>query len=78
MLLGKNTFQRLVRHVGHNIMPSLRFEVAAYEVLQEAVESYLVTRFEDCVSCPAYAKQTTIMESDVASVLRIRGGRLSG
>lgn len=45
----------------------------ALQTLQIATEDYLVDLFEDSYSCALFANRTTLMISDLALVMRIRG-----
>ncbi|XP_016975587.2 histone H3.3-like [Drosophila rhopaloa] len=74
-LIRKLPFQRLVREIAQNLQTDLRFQAAAIEALQEALESYLVGLFEDCNLCAIHAKRVTIMPKDLQLARRIRGER---
>lgn len=75
LLLKKLPFQRLVREVAGEVRRDFRFQSIAIEVLQHAVEDYMVQVFEDCVSCAVHAKRVTVTSKDLQLALRIRGGR---
>lgn len=75
LLLRKLPFQRLVREVAGNVKQDLRFQSVAVEILQHAVEDYMVQVFEDCVLCAVHAKRVTVTPKDLKLAMRIRGGR---
>jgi len=74
-LIRKLPFQRLVREVGQNYSNDLRFQPAAMELLQEAVEAHLVSVFEDANLCAIRAKRVTAMPKNIWLARRIRGER---
>ena len=73
LLIKKRPFQRLVREVAESFSPSIRFQAAAIEALQEASEAYLVGLFEDTNLCAINANRVTIMPRDLKLSCRIRG-----
>lgn len=73
LLIKRLPFQRLVREVAADVKPDLRFQSVAVEVLQHAVEDYMVHLFEDCVSCAVHAKRVTVTPKDLKLAMRIRG-----
>ncbi|CAN6237971.1 unnamed protein product [Urochloa humidicola] len=75
LLIRKMPFQRLVREIAQLQKSDLRFQSHAVLALQEAVESYLVSLFEDTNLCAIHAKRVTIMPKDVHLATRIRGER---
>ena len=75
LLIRKLPFQRLVREIAQDFKNDLRFQGLAFEVLQEAAESYLVSLFEDTNLCAIHAKRVTIMPKDIQLARRIRGER---
>ncbi len=50
-----------------------RFTKDALLTLQEAVEAYMVTVFEDANLCAVHAKRVTIMPKDIRLARRLRG-----
>lgn len=60
LLIRKRPFQRLVREVAQDYKSDLRFQSAAIDALQEAVEAYLVSLFECTNLCAIHAKRVTI------------------
>lgn len=52
LLIRKLPFQRLVREIAQDFKTDLRFQSSAIGALQEAVEAYLVSLFEDTNVCP--------------------------
>ena len=55
LLIRKLPSQRLVREIAQDFKTDLRFQSAAILCLQEAVEAYLVSLFEDTNMCPIHA-----------------------
>lgn len=76
LLIGKISFQRLVREISHNFVPYLRFQPTALLALQEAAESYIVSLFDDMNLCALHARRVTIMPRDMQLALRIRGEKV--
>lgn len=70
LLIRKRPFQRLVREIAGDLRTSqmewqgdgFRFQSTAIEALQEALELYLVSLFEDSNLCAIHAKRVTIRE----------------
>jgi histone H3 len=60
LLIRKLPFQRLAREVSREINPNLRFQSSALAALQESVEAYLVSLFEDTNLCAVHGKRVTI------------------
>jgi histone H3 len=65
LLLRGAPFLRLVREIAQDFRSDLRFTPQAFEVLQAAVESFLVSRFENANLCAIHAKRVTIMPKDM-------------
>lgn len=78
LLIRKLPFQRLVKEVAQDFNSNLRFQSSAIGALQEAVEAYLVSLFEDTNLCAMHAKRVTIRKSDFEYCRRIteRSGRV--
>ena len=53
-------FQRLVREIAQDFKSNLRFQYSAIGALQESVETYLVSPFEDTNLCAIHTKRVTI------------------
>jgi histone H3/H4 len=62
LLLRKLPFQRLVREIAQDFKYNLRFQSSAIGALQESVEAYLVSLFEDTNLCALHARRVTIRE----------------
>lgn len=62
LLIRKLPFQRLVREIAQDFKSDLRFQSSAIGALQESVEAYLVSLFEDTNLCAIHAKRVTIRE----------------
>merc|ERR1712098_445961 len=75
LLIRKLPFQRPVREIAQDFKTDLRFQSSAVMALQEAVEAYLVSLFEDTNLCAIHAKRVTIMPKDIQLARRIRGER---
>lgn len=73
LLIRKLPFQRLVREIAQDFKSDLRFQSSAIGALQESVEAYLVSLFEDTNLCAIHAKRVTIRKSHHLSLaMRIR------
>jgi histone H3 len=71
----KLPFQRLVREIAQDFKSDLRFQSSAIGALQESVEAYLVSLFEDTNLCAIHAKRVTIQSKDIQLARRLRGER---
>ncbi|KAI9696097.1 MAG: histone H3.1 [Candelina mexicana] len=71
LLIRKLPFQRLVREIAQDFKSDLRFQSSAIGALQESVEAYLVSLFEDTNLCAIHAKRVTIRESSYLGLLGI-------
>ena len=65
LLIGKITFQRLVREVCRTLNPELRFQSLALQALQEAAEAYLVNMFDQCNDICVHSKRVTLQVKDI-------------
>ena len=75
LLIRKLPFQRLVREIAQDFKTDLRFQSSAIGALQESVEAYLVSLFEDTNLCAIHAKRVTIQKKDIQLARRLRGER---
>merc|ERR1712054_545935 len=75
LLIRKLPFQRLVREIAQDFKSDLRFQSSAIGALQESVESYLVSLFEDTNLCAIHAERVTIQSKDIQLARRLRGER---
>merc|ERR1711981_394840 len=75
LLIRKLPFQRLVREIAQDFKFDLRFQSSAIGALQESVEAYLVSLFEDTNLCAIHAKRVTIQSKDIQLARRLRGER---
>ncbi|GAB7351595.1 hypothetical protein MBLNU459_g2217t1 [Dothideomycetes sp. NU459] len=73
LLIRKLPFQRLVREIAQDFKSDLRFQSSAIGALQESVEAYLVSLFEDTNLCAIHAKRVTIQSKDIQLARRLRG-----
>lgn len=64
-----------VREIAQDFKSDLRFQSSAIGALQESVESYLVSLFEDTNLCAIHAKRVTIQSKDIQLARRLRGER---
>ena len=60
VLIRKLPFQRLVREIAQDFKSDLRFQSTAIGALQESVEAYLTSLFEDSNLCAIHARRVTI------------------
>lgn len=60
LLIRKLPFQRLVREIAQDFKSDLRFQSSAIGALQESVEAYLVSLFEDTNLCGEYLSPLVI------------------
>jgi len=65
LLIRKLPFQRLVREIAQDFKSDLRFQSSAIGALQESVEAYLVSLFEDTNLCAIHAKRVTIQSASL-------------
>merc|ERR1712000_538261 len=75
LLIRKLPFQRLVHEIAQDFKSDLRFQSSAIGALQESVEAYLVSLFEDTNLCAIHAKRVTIQSKDIQLARRLRGER---
>ena len=75
LLIGKLSFQRLIREIAQRFKVDVRFRSSTLMALQEAAEAYLVRLFEDTNLCAIHAKRVTIMPKDIQLARCIRGER---
>ena len=71
--IRKLPFQRIVKEIAHDFKSDIRFQSQAILALQESVEAYIVSLFEDTNLCAIHAKRVTIMPKDMELARRIRG-----
>lgn len=74
-LIPRASFARLVREVAQEFLGDLRFEDAAFRLLQASSESYLVHLFEHANLDAIHAKRETLMPKDLQLARRVRGER---
>jgi histone H3 len=56
-----------VREIAQDFKSDLRFQSSAIGALQESVESYLVSLFEDTNLCAIHAKRVTIQSVSITA-----------
>merc|ERR1712157_478336 len=64
-----------LREIRQDFKSDLRFQSSAIGALQESVEAYLVSLFEDTNLCAIHAKRVTIQSKDIQLARRLRGER---
>ena len=72
-LLPRAALQRVVREITAKVYPEARYSMGAVEAIQQCVESYMVSLFEDTQLCAIHAKRATVMTKDMRLARRIRG-----
>lgn len=78
-LVRKLPFQRLVRYLVEKLCSekgwtkSVRMQTGALYVLQQALEAYIISLFEDANICAIHARRVTVMPKDLLLAKRIRG-----
>jgi histone H3 len=81
LLMRKLPLARWVREIAKDIAKEfkvkgdLRFQGVAIRALQEALESYMVSLFEDANLCAIHGKRVTIMDRDIDLARRVRRER---
>lgn len=77
LLLLRLPFTRVVKEIGEKFAPpdssGFRYTNQAIDVLQHAVEAYLVALFEDVNKAAIHAKRVTIRPEDMHLVRELRG-----
>jgi histone H3 len=73
LLIRKLPFQRVVKEIACDFKSDIRFQSQAILALQESVEAYIVSLFQDTNLCAIHAKRVTIMPKDMQLARRIRG-----
>lgn len=66
-LMAKAPFLRMVREIASKVSNGeiQRITPTSLEVIQEAVEAYMVTVFEKSYSCTVHAKRKTLFPKDI-------------
>ena len=72
LLIKKISFQRMVREITKT-MGEYRFQSTALLILHEALESYMISLFEDTNLCTIHRNAVTITAKDLKLASRIRG-----
>ena len=72
LLIRKIPFQRMVREIVNDI-GEYRFQAAAILVLQEALEAYIASLFQDINLCAIHRNAITITPKDLQLASRLRG-----
>lgn len=72
-VIPRAPFNRLVRDIGREIDPDLRFAVKALDAIHEASEMFMVQLFEDTLLCAIHAHRQTIKVQDMKLVELLHG-----
>ena len=72
LLIRKLPFQRLVREVAQDFNTNMRFQDAALNCLQEAVEAEVVVNMENGNLAAIHSGRVTLMEKDLKLAWRIK------
>jgi len=65
LLIRKQPFLRLVREISQGFKPDMRFQKKSLSVLQAAIESFLIDRFEGANLAAIHSKRVTLMPQDL-------------
>lgn len=71
-LIRKLPFTRFVRDIASKFKADARFGSSALACLQEALENFLTTLFEEAYRCAIHAKRVTLFSKDVTLVMKIK------
>lgn len=71
-LIRKLPFTRFVRDIASKFKADARFGSSALACLQEAIENFLTTLFEEAYRCAIHAKRVTLFPKDVHLVMKIK------
>ena len=84
LMIPRQSFNRLVREIGKELKNGadlnmrqidLRYSDSALELIQMAVEHYLVNLFEEANILAIHAKRQTVQPKDLQAARRVRGDR---
>ncbi|KCZ82305.1 hypothetical protein H312_00328 [Anncaliia algerae PRA339] len=75
-LMRKLPFQRLVRGIAAGIRSEFRFRSVVMHCLQEVIESFITTLFEETNQFALHAKRVTVQNKDLALLVKIKYGNL--
>lgn len=75
--IPKATFRKIVRTIAQTEsklrnFPELKFHVQTLDLLQEAVENYLLEIFKEACVCASHEKRSTLRRKDILLAHRIR------
>lgn len=71
-LIRKLPFTRFVREIASKFKSDARFGSSALACLQEAIENFLTTLFEEAYRCAIHAKRVTLFPKDIYLVMKIK------
>ena len=69
----KTPFKRIVKEIGAEINPQIKFRNDAMTALQEACEHYLIDIYKNANLCAIHANRKTITCKDFQLARRIKG-----
>ena len=72
-VIAKAPLRRLIKEISNRISPDARYSLGAIGAIQECIEGYMVSLFEDTNLCAIHARRVTIMSKDMKLARRIRG-----
>lgn len=72
-LIPKTAFNRLVREIMQDFKPDMRIQPEAFAAMQEAVEEYVVTLFQESNMIAVSAKRETVSPREMQLARRLRG-----
>ncbi len=75
LMIPRQSFNRIVREIGQEYKTDLRYSDSALELIQIAVEHYLVNLFEEANILAIHASRQTIQPKDLQAARRVRGDR---
>ena len=74
LLIPKASFQRLVKEILLDKQKDVqRIQATAVDLLQEAVEQFMVETFDNSNHCAIHAERTTLMIKDIQLAQKIKG-----
>ena len=72
LLVPKLPVARTFKEIAQDFMADVKVQSAAFLVVQEMAEAFLVNRFEDANCCAIHAKRVTVMKKDMQLAKRIQ------
>lgn len=75
LMIPRQSFNRIVREIGQEYKSDLRYSDSGLELIQMAVEHYLVKLFEEANLLAIHARRQTVQPNDLQAARRVRGDR---